>query len=104
MKPAERSKMLEDRLAEINTALAAYKDEIHFIKEGGNGMRIAKNGMRFIRPGELKNKQRKDEPKKQTARPLTAAQKRRIEELRKRVESMNRAMLDPMPKGAEIRG
>lgn len=63
-------------------------------------MRICRNDIRLIKPGELRN----NEPEKKQKKPLTAAQKRRIAELKKRVEDENRAKLNPIPKGAETRG
>lgn len=67
-------------------------------------MRIAKNGMRFIKRGELPFPEKQEEPKKETAKPLTEAQKRKVEKLKKRIADENRARLNPVPKGAEVRG
>ena len=62
-------------------------------------MRICRKDIRLVKPGTLPA----DEPEKKK-KPLTAAQKRRIAELKKRVEDENRAKLNPIPKGAETRG
>lgn len=62
-------------------------------------MRICRKDIRLVKSGTLPA----DEPEKKK-KPLTAAQKRRIAELKKRVEDENRTRLDPIPKGAEIRG
>ena len=62
-------------------------------------MRRCRKDICLVEPGTLPA----EEPKK-ARKPLTAAQKRRIAELKKRVEDENRARLDPIPKGAEIRG
>ena len=62
-------------------------------------MRICRKDIRLVNHGTLPA----DEPEKKK-KPLTAAQERRIAELKKRVEDENRAWLNPIPKGAEIRG
>lgn len=66
-------------------------------------MRICKDGIFLVKPGTLPGERRKEEPKKKkkTARPLTAAQKRKVDELRKRVAEGSQA--GNYFKGAEIR-
>ncbi len=63
-------------------------------------MRILQDGIRLIRPGEpLEGK--KEKPKKK--KPLTAAQRKRVEELKKRATEQNRGLAYKVPKDAEIR-
>ena len=68
--------------------------------------RIYKVGYRFFKPGDpqpeaLAESKAKD---KNPVHKLTAAENRKIAELKKRIEEQNRARLNTLPKGAEIRG
>ena len=67
-------------------------------------MRICSKDIKLIRPGHLPALKRQEEPKKKTQKPLTEAQKRKVEALKQRIAEENRARLNPIPKGAEIRG
>lgn len=66
-------------------------------------MRVCKDGIFLVKPGTVPGERRKEDPKKKRkpARPLTVDQKRKIEELRKRIAEGNQAGI--CIKSAEIR-
>ena len=74
------------------------------ITEGGEQMRICSKDIRLVQPGTVAvpARKRKAEPKKKkAARPMTAEQKRKVDELRKRVSEGCQGGINI--KGAEIR-
>ena len=64
-------------------------------------MRILRDGIRLILPGELGEQKKK--PEKKTEKKLTAAQRKRVQELTERVTAHNRGLAYKVPKDAEIR-
>lgn len=97
MEPAKRIRMLENRLAVLNAQLVAYKDEVNLIKEGGRTM-----DFREEEPHAEKHQEEKK--RRKATRALTAAQKRKIEEFKKRLEEESRGPVNTIPRGAEWRG
>ena len=67
-------------------------------------MRICKAGIFLVKPGALPGENHHAAPKKKAPRKLTAAQRRKVEQLREKLNESNRKKLNGnLPIGAEIR-